>query len=772
MKRWLLILSSVLLLVLAADITQAQTNKSAAKFPQSLLTLYDQYSQHLAQSSALSFNSDDPLVRQVDDHVVVDAVASGDVEILKADLVSLGMQRAVAFGRIVSGELPILAIPAAAALASLRFAQSAVFITNAGAVTSQGDLSMRADVARTTFGVDGTGVKVGVLSDSYDSLGGAAANITSGDLPAAGVQVIQDSGTTDEGRAMLQIVHDVAPGANLAFGTANGGTANFANNIIALKNAGAKVIVDDVIYLAEPMFQDGIIAQAVDTVVAGGAAYFSSAGNGARNAYQVTFVNSGINLGTTGTGQMPSTTTFFAHDFDPGPAVDIFQTVTLPTGTTFVSFQWADRYFSVSGFPGAQTDLDVAFFDMMGNFLFGAFTPNVGNDPVEVVGRTNNSGAPVQVQVAIGKFTGPDPGLMKYVALRSSFVINEFATHSGTIYGHANAVGAEAVGAAAYFNSPAFNVSPPVVETFSSSGTTPILFDLGGNLLAAPDQRADKPGIVAPDGGNTSFFGSDIPQDVDAFPNFFGTSAAAPHVAGVAALLLEARPKLTPAKIYRSLENTAIDMDVAGFDNNTGFGLIQADAALAVALQPTAVDFDADVVSDFGVYRDGTWFILRSSDNGITGVNFGGVAGDIPVPADYDGDGETDIGLYRNGAWYILRSSDNGITAVVFGGVAGDMPVPADYDGDGQADQAVYRNGAWFILNSSGGVTAVDWGGAPQDIPVPADYDGDGKTDVAIYRSGAWFIMNSSGGIQVVGWGEQCKTFRSLRIMTGMVRRM
>ena len=753
MKRWLLILSSVVLLALTADSGQAQSNKSAAKFPESLLTLYDQYSRHLAQSSALSFNSDDPLVRQVDDHVVVDAVASGDVEILKADLVSLGMQRAVAFGRIVSGELPLLAIPVAAALASLRFAQSAVFITNAGAVTSQGDLSMRTDVARTTFGVDGTGVKVGVLSDSYDSLGGAAANITSGDLPAAGVQVIQDSGTTDEGRAMLQIVHDVAPGANLAFATANGGTANFANNIIALKNAGAKVIVDDVIYLAEPMFQDGIIAQAVDTVVAGGAAYFSSAGNSGRKAYQSAFVDSGINLGTTGTGQVPSTTTFFAHDFDPGPAVDIFQTVTLPTGTTLVSFQWADRYFSVSGFPGAQTDLDVAVVDMMGNFLFGNFTRNVGNDPVEVVAFLNNSGAPVQVQVAIGKFTGPDPALMKYVALRSSFVINEFATHSGTIYGHANAVGAAAVGAAAYFNSPAFNVSPPVAETFSSSGTTPILFDLAGNLLAAPDQRADKPGIVAPDGGNTTFFGSDIRQDVDSFPNFFGTSAAAPHGAGVAALLLQARPTLTPAKIYRSLENTAIDMDVAGFDNNTGFGLIRADAALAVALQPTPVDFDADVVSDFGVYRDGTWFILRSSDNGITGVNFGGVAGDMPVPADYDGDGETDIALYRNGAWYILRSSDNGITEIQFG-VGTDVPVPADYDGDGKTDIGLYRNGAWYILRSSdNGITAIQFG-VGTDVPVPADYDGDGKTDIGLYRNGAWYILRSSdNGITAIQFG-------------------
>ena len=71
------------------------------------------------------FRSKDPLVRVVDDRVVVDAVASGDVNALKSDLISLGMQEAVAFGRIVSGQLPISAIPAMAALPSLNFARPA-----------------------------------------------------------------------------------------------------------------------------------------------------------------------------------------------------------------------------------------------------------------------------------------------------------------------------------------------------------------------------------------------------------------------------------------------------------------------------------------------------------------------------------------------------------------------------------------------------------------------------------------------------------------------
>jgi peptidyl-Asp metalloendopeptidase len=165
-----------------------------------------------------------------------------------------------------------------------------------------------------------------------------------------------------------------------------------------------------------------------------------------------------------------------------------------------------------------------------------------------------------------------------------------------------------------------------------------------------------------------------------------------------------------------------------------------------------AVDFDGDGRSDITVYRNGAWFILRSSDGGMTSVGWG-IAQDIPVAADYDGDGKTDIAVYRSGDWFIHRSSDGGMMAVGWG-IAQDLPVPRDYDGDGKTDIAVYRGGDWFVHRSSdGGVMAVGWGIA-QDVPVPRDYDGDGKTDIAVYRNGDWFIHRSSdGGVMAVGWG-------------------
>ena len=114
--------------------------------------------------------------------------------------------------------------------------------------TSEGDVAHRADQARTIFGINGSGVNVGVLSNGVDSL---ATLQGSGDLPAGVTVLSGQAGSGDEGSAMLEIVFDLAPGANLFFATGGGGPANFANNIRALRTAGCDIIVDDVFYLVE-----------------------------------------------------------------------------------------------------------------------------------------------------------------------------------------------------------------------------------------------------------------------------------------------------------------------------------------------------------------------------------------------------------------------------------------------------------------------------------------------------------------------------------------
>ena len=116
--------------------TSAQTNeantRTLSKVGPELVALYDEYSAALASGKAAGFRSANPLVRVIEDRVVIDAVASDDVNVLKADLSALGMQQAVAFGRIVSGQLPISAIPAMAALSSLNSARAASAMLQGG----------------------------------------------------------------------------------------------------------------------------------------------------------------------------------------------------------------------------------------------------------------------------------------------------------------------------------------------------------------------------------------------------------------------------------------------------------------------------------------------------------------------------------------------------------------------------------------------------------------------------------------------------------------
>src|SRR6185295_4955994 len=202
-----------------------------------------------------------------------------------------------------------------------------------GSVTSQGDTTHRAFIARGTFNVDGTGIKIGVISDGVSSLADSQAT---GDLGPVTVLPGQ-GGFGDEGTAMLEIIHDLAPGAQLYFATAFNSLPEFAQNIRDLRTAGCDIILDDVSYFVESPFQDGqtatvispnnsgLATQAVNDVVASGALYFSSAAN-----------SGNLNDGTSGTwegdfadgGTLALVPGGKVHDFDPTAAVAQYDTIT------------------------------------------------------------------------------------------------------------------------------------------------------------------------------------------------------------------------------------------------------------------------------------------------------------------------------------------------------------------------------------------------------------------------------------------------------------
>jgi Subtilase family len=455
-------------------------------------------------------------------------------------------------------------------------------IKNVGLTTSGGFFAIHADTLNAQ-GLDGTGITVGVLSDSYDTattdsngdpLADHAANdVATDDLPGTGnannpnpVVVLEDfSPGGDEGRAMLQIIHDMAPKAKLAFATAFVSEVDFANNIRRLRtDANCDVIVDDVFYTDEPMFSDGIIAQAVDDVALGSTlsgnkcAYFSSAGNQQGGGYVSTFNGVADAAGRAGLpgqnlqlNQVPAALTSGGfHNFNPDPTAppDISQTFLVVAQSMLeIDFQWNDPFDQPGG---VTTDYNILIFDADGNYVanFSGTADNTATqEPIEDITIDNPGDTDAHFQIVISR-AGTSPATPVATKLRY-LGIDDFGSGVGALeyyepdapctFGHNSAAGALGTAAYVYDDNPSNPPGPPFtpsIEDFTSPGPATIDFDASGNRLAQSEVR-QKPDIAAPDGGNTTFFGFDY--EGDNFPNFFGTSAAAPHAAGVAALLLQ-----------------------------------------------------------------------------------------------------------------------------------------------------------------------------------------------------------------------------------------
>ncbi len=161
------------------------------------------------------------------------------------------------------------------------------------------------------------------------------------------------------------------------------------------------------------------------------------------------------------------------------------------------------------------------------------------------------------MNLSIQLVSGTAPGRIKFLLSDNGLgaTIDSYATRSPTIQGHPNAAGAVAVAAAMYYQTPACGTAPAVLEPYSSYGDDPILFDTNGHALATPLNR-NKPDLTGPDAVNDTFLGFRLAassansppwnangqfptsiaqcQNNTQYPNFFGTSAAAPHAAAAA----------------------------------------------------------------------------------------------------------------------------------------------------------------------------------------------------------------------------------------------
>jgi hypothetical protein len=483
-----------------------------------------------------------------------------------------------------------------------------------GSVISEGLSQLRVDEAREAFGLRGKGTTVGVLSDSFDRATQAAdgsgpvathakGDVESGDLPGpvgtcSGQQVpvnVLDDGapggeSADEGRAMLQIVHDLAPHASLAFATAFKSEESFAQNIerlarpVAAGGAGAQVIVDDVGYFDEPFFQDGPVAAAINKVTAEGVTYLSAAGNDNlfEGENEIASWEAPEYRDSEGCPKAIEELAGFngSHcmDFDPGPGTDRTFGLTVEAGQTLlVDLQWSEPWF------GVNTDLDAFLLNGGGQVIEASVEGNTGKNgtqkPVEIVEWENKSASAVTVNLAVNRFEGVSPRL-KFVLLENGRGVTkteypksaEGDVVGPTIFGHAGAASAIALAAVRYNDS-----SKP--ERYSSRGPVTHYFEaVDGSTPAAAlgsPETVLKPDVAATDCGATTFFAR---QEAGVW-RFCGTSAAAPHAAAVATLLRQGDPFASAGQIRSSLTETAAA--VGSFPPAAvGSGLIDAVAAV------------------------------------------------------------------------------------------------------------------------------------------------------------------------------------------------
>jgi len=404
--------------------------------------------------------------------------------------------------------------------------------TNTGSHNSEGDAIHGADNVRNTFGAHGEGVKVGVISDGVDSMNTAVA---SGDLPS-NVTVLRNDQGGEEGTAMMEIVYDLAPEAKLYFHDCGSNVIEFNNAIDALVSAGCDIICDDIGWLTEPFFEDGIIAEHItNLLLTNDIVYTTSAGNSATRHYQGQYNDNGNGF----------------HDFSEGTSDYKSLYMQIPNGSEFLGIlQWNDL------FGESSNDYDLILVNnATGDILERSeITQDGTGDPIEYVYYKNETGAEIIAEVFILKYNALGSEMLEmflYNRNTSTVIFQDNLNSIDSIFGHAAVPNVITCGAVHPNN-------PNDIAYYSSLGPVTMITE------ARP-----KPDICGLAGVEVTGSGG--------FPSpFYGTSAAAPHIAAIVAILESRFPDYSPNEIKQLLFNNSVDLGDSQFDNIYGWG--RADA--------------------------------------------------------------------------------------------------------------------------------------------------------------------------------------------------
>ncbi len=420
-------------------------------------------------------------------------------------------------------------------------------LSRTGSTNTEGDSILKSNALR-ALGHRGAGIKVGVISDGSNNF---AQSVATGDLPATklvryGSCAIRaenrsqclPSSTCNEGTAMAEIIHDLAPDAEIAIHAVSS-SLEFINAVNFLANTyGADIIVDDLGFFGEPYFQDGDIALAVKAV-SNKVLFVSSAGNSASTHYEANFsrsFQSGLNF----------------HRFAAPNVIDNLVTIE-PDEYLVTILQWGEE------FNSANTDYDLFLVDATGVLASSTeFQPAVGGaQPLEAFCYHNATSSNVFGSIGI---INRDFATRRLEMFYLGAPLVQYRVAFGSVFGHPGVPEVVAVGA--------INANEPgndAVAFYSSHGPSRIVFPALSN-------RA-KPDVMGIDGVSVTGVGG--------FPTtFFGTSAAAPHVAGIAAQLMSSAKNVKVSNVREALTKGAVDLGTPGFDFLYGYGRVDGLSAL------------------------------------------------------------------------------------------------------------------------------------------------------------------------------------------------
>lgn len=610
-----------------------------------------------------------------------------------------------------------------------------------------------ADGARAAYGIDGTGLKIGILSSSFDTLGGAAADEADGWLPTADkVDIVRDNpgGTTDEGRAMAEMVHAIAPGASIDFYSPSGQDNGIGQGIQAMQADGCSVICDDITRSDEPYWQLGALdEQAIKDFTRSGGVYFTDASNaGTASARQDTVSTLAANLPGIGAVQAVDLGT------GSGGAPGAFATFTVGnTRPVSIDLQWSQPWQSLDG-VGTAYSIGLAIFDASGNLVKNVAVDQTGQDPVQTCSFVPPSVGTYSYALYVNGGAETDGDLVKVVMNADGDPpLTIQGANSGSCFGHNADPDAITVGAVKLTHTDPYG-GDLSSEAFSSGGACTYVYNAAGGLLPHR-QGSGSVDISAPDAQQTSLPAGEMNP-------YYGTSAATPVAAALALLMKSANGSMDAMETKALLQGTA---EAFGSSAYSGSGLVQAQSALAMAEESNTLlrnDLYADghsaVVFQNGSGTDQVWAMKGDKVADAEDITAPGAGWKYVASGDFSGSG--------GGAGIVWQDAQGDLKLSTFsGGVASDPVAMAgpgkgwqcigsgDFNGDGQTD-LVFQNSARQVLidlmqgdqveSSTKFTVRANSGNRVVGV---GDFNMDGTTDLLMEaRDGTLTVLDMSDG--------------------------